>query len=477
MNNGNLVNAARAASDAPDTNIGTVPSAIASQSPRRRDSIGYLFLIVLADIGFLIVGFMASSFLRFGVFDHVMVREILPLLTVLFVVTAALTGAYSFSAMQRRRNFVMAGVRALVIALLLLLAALFLLKIGIEFSRILIFSLFVTASCCVGIGRFSISYMVPRLTAMGVTRTLEIQDSGGIFEAPVSQKDTRLFASELLLSADITDHVNVSRLVTASKGYDRVVIACDSASRSAWADLLRCLDVQAEIRLPELDRLKPIALTHDGGRVAAIVMDHPLEWHQALVKRIVDLCITLSLMPILLPLMAIVAIAIRIESPGPIFFMQDRIGLGNRPFRMAKFRSMRHDMSDYKAVNSTERDDPRITRVGRFIRKSSIDELPQFFNVLTGDMSIVGPRPHAYFSKAGGRLFWEVDHKYWHRHIAKPGITGLAQVRGFRGNTFEERDLQDRLDADLEYVANWTLLRDFEILLATVRVLRHDKAF
>jgi polysaccharide biosynthesis protein PslA len=177
------------------------------------------------------------------------------------------------------------------------------------------------------------------------------------------------------------------------------------------------------------------------------------------------------------PLMLAVALAIRLESPGPAFFVQKRLGQGNRLFRMVKFRSMRTDSCDSHGHQSTQRDDDRVTRIGRFIRGTSIDELPQLLNVLTGDMSIVGPRPHALGSTAEDMLFWEVDHRYWHRHASKPGLTGLAQVRGFRGATNNLADLTNRLQADLEYQANWTIWRDIAILFSTVRVLMHKNAF
>ena len=122
-------------------------------------------------------------------------------------------------------------------------------------------------------------------------------------------------------------------------------------------------------------------------------------------------------------------------------------------------------------------EDDRVTRVGRFIRRTSLDELPQLFNVLTGDMSLVGPRPHALGSRAGGKLFWEIDSRYWHRHALKPGLTGLAQVRGHRGATENEKHLTDRLRADLEYLNEWSPWRDVLILLTTVKVMIHDRAF
>jgi polysaccharide biosynthesis protein PslA len=138
---------------------------------------------------------------------------------------------------------------------------------------------------------------------------------------------------------------------------------------------------------------------------------------------------------------------------------------------------MYHELSDHEGEQSTQRGDSRITRVGAFIRRTSLDELPQLINVLRGDMSIVGPRPHATGSRAGGRLFWEVDSAYWQRHVVKPGITGLAQIRGHRGNTFQEEDLQKRLDSDLLYVENWSFWEDIRILLKTFSVISHNNAF
>ena len=128
-------------------------------------------------------------------------------------------------------------------------------------------------------------------------------------------------------------------------------------------------------------------------------------------------------------------------------------------------------------ARSTGRHDDRVTRVGRFIRAHSLDELPQLFNVLRGEMSIVGPRPHALGSRAEDKLFWDIDTSYWHRHAVKPGLTGLAQVRGYRGATETVSDLSNRLQADLEYLSGWSLWRDIAIIFATFRVLIHRNAY
>jgi polysaccharide biosynthesis protein PslA len=138
---------------------------------------------------------------------------------------------------------------------------------------------------------------------------------------------------------------------------------------------------------------------------------------------------------------------------------------------------MRAERADAAGNQSTRRDDDRITRVGRFIRATSIDELPQLFNVLRGEMSLVGPRPHALGSTAGDQLFWEVDQRYWHRHASKPGLTGLAQIRGYRGATPMRDDLTNRLAADLEYINGWTIWRDISILITTLKVIVHRNAY
>jgi lipopolysaccharide/colanic/teichoic acid biosynthesis glycosyltransferase len=144
---------------------------------------------------------------------------------------------------------------------------------------------------------------------------------------------------------------------------------------------------------------------------------------------------------------------------------------------MFKFRSMRQDTLDHEGNRSAARDDDRITRIGAIIRRTSIDELPQILNGLKGDMSIVGPRPHALGSCANDKYFWDIDRKYWQRHSLKPGLTGLAQVRGHRGATEKEKDLTDRLQSDLEYIANWSIQRDIGIVVRTVQVLMHENAF
>ena len=203
----------------------------------------------------------------------------------------------------------------------------------------------------------------------------------------------------------------------------------------------------------------------------------PLGLRSRVVKRLSDLIIAGTALVLLAPLLAVIAVLIVLEDNGPVLFVQRRMGRGNTFFSMYKFRSMSVGKLDFDGNCSASRDDARITRIGRFIRRTSIDELPQLFNVLVGNMSIIGPRPHAVGSQAGDKLFWEIDQRYWLRHALKPGLTGLAQVRGYRGATEKESDLASRLNADLEYLNGWSLWRDLSILLSTVNVLVHENAY
>jgi exopolysaccharide biosynthesis polyprenyl glycosylphosphotransferase len=184
-------------------------------------------------------------------------------------------------------------------------------------------------------------------------------------------------------------------------------------------------------------------------------------------KTVEDFVLGGLLLLFLAPLFPIVALAIKWESPGPVFFRQKRHGFDNRFINVYKFRTMYHEASDPLAARLVTRGDPRVTRVGAFLRKSSIDELPQLFNVLRGEMSIVGPRPHPLLAKAADLPYEEVMAEYIARHRVKPGITGWAQVRGWRGETDTVEKLVQRVEHDLFYIENWSLSFDLLILLRT----------
>jgi exopolysaccharide biosynthesis polyprenyl glycosylphosphotransferase len=192
-------------------------------------------------------------------------------------------------------------------------------------------------------------------------------------------------------------------------------------------------------------------------------------------KRAEDLTIAVLALLVLSPALALIALAIRIDSPGPIFFRQVRIGFNGRTFRLRKFRSMFVEMTDHHAQTQTRKGDPRVTCVGRFIRSTSLDELPQLLNVIEGSMSIVGPRPHALATQTGGRNIDELVDCYAVRHRVKPGITGWAQIQGFRGELDNVEKLRNRVDYDLAYIDKWTIWLDLEIIFRTIKLIFNDK--
>jgi lipopolysaccharide/colanic/teichoic acid biosynthesis glycosyltransferase len=192
----------------------------------------------------------------------------------------------------------------------------------------------------------------------------------------------------------------------------------------------------------------------------------------SLAKRIEDVALALLFLALAgLPMLLIGAV-IRLTSPGPALFTQQRIGHHGVRFRMLKFRTMRHS-GDSEACRQATRDDPRVTRIGALLRRSSFDELPQLLNVLAGTMSIVGPRPHAPGTCAAGRPFETITHRYAARHCVRPGMTGLAQVRGWRGETDTEEKLLHRVDSDLEYIATWSVAGDLAIVCRTIVTVLH----
>ena len=197
----------------------------------------------------------------------------------------------------------------------------------------------------------------------------------------------------------------------------------------------------------------------------------PLSDGQAVAKRVLDVLVASGALVLLAPSMALVALAVRLDSRGPVLFRQQRAGLGGRSFALIKFRTMRADVADPDGARQTAKDDPRLTPIGRFLRRTSMDELPQLLNVLRGEMSLVGPRPHAWGSRAGRQRFEEVIAGYPARHRVRPGLTGLAQVRGHRGAITDAAGLRERTLSDLEYVRGWSFGRDVAILLRTAWVV------
>lgn len=267
---------------------------------------------------------------------------------------------------------------------------------------------------------------------------------------------------------DIADWVRDQRLQT-------VIVALP------WAADARINEIRQRLWLLPLDvRLSP---DHVGFSVSAFDFDilgglpllgvgsKPISEWALLAKRAEDLALSFTLLLLLAPLFALIALMVKLDSRGPIFFRQKRTGYGGRLIEVIKFRTIKVEHTDANAEKLVSKHDPRVTRFGRFLRRSSLDELPQLFNVLCGDMSMVGPRPHPTAAKAGGCLYPDVVEDYAARHKVRPGITGWAQVNGWRGETDTIEKIQKRVAHDLYYIENWSLWLDLKILLKTVLAL------
>lgn len=214
-------------------------------------------------------------------------------------------------------------------------------------------------------------------------------------------------------------------------------------------------------------RFRPRTYSYIGNVPFIDVQDKPIADWDYVAKWLFDKTVAVCALLALSPVMLLTALAVRLESKGPIFFKQRRYGFNNELIEVYKFRSMYADQSDHSADKLVTKGDPRVTKVGRFIRKTSLDELPQLFNVLKGELSVVGPRPHATQAKAAEELYSDVVDGYFARHRVKPGITGWAQINGWRGETDTYEKIQRRVEHDLYYIENWSVFFDLYIVLKT----------
>ncbi len=264
---------------------------------------------------------------------------------------------------------------------------------------------------------------------------------------------------------------------------DLVIFSLPISAESRILQMLKKLWVlPLDIRLAAHSnklRFRPRAYSYIGSVPVLDVFDKPVTDWDVVMKWLFDKIVGSLMLIAASPLMLIAAIAIKLDSRGPVLFKQKRYGFNNELIEVYKFRSMRVDQCDATATKLVQKDDPRVTRVGRFIRKTSIDELPQLFNVVfKGNLSLVGPRPHAIHAKAENRVYDEAVDGYFARHRVKPGITGWAQINGWRGETDTQEKIQQRVEHDLYYIENWSILFDFYILAATpFALLKTENAY
>ncbi len=277
---------------------------------------------------------------------------------------------------------------------------------------------------------------------------------------------------------------NVSDLVAFARR-ERVDLIVFTIPISAETRILQMLaklwvlpiDIRLSAHATKL-RLRPRAYSYLGAVPVLDVFDKPLADWDIVLKTIFDKVVAVLALIVLAPIMLAVALAVKLDSRGPALFKQKRHGFNNEQIEVFKFRSMYVEQADLACATQVTKGDPRVTRVGRLIRKTSLDELPQLFNVLKGNLSLVGPRPHALQSKAANTLFDQVVDGYFARHKVKPGITGWAQINGWRGETDTTEKLQRRVEHDLHYIENWSILFDLRILATTpFALLKAENAY
>lgn len=441
---------------------------------RERLRIGAYASLLLIDLALIAGAFLAAGAIRLGSpLEQQSIRTLVVMLPT-FVAIALHNGAYSIKSLQRPGWGAVKLVEALAYATAVAIALLFYMKASIQFSRE-IFAIGTTLAVLVAIpGRVAAAWFVQRRLGRCFVNRLVIVDG---VESLVVSDAVVISARELGIGPDESDPIQLDRLGRALEGCDAVVVACAASRRAKWSHALRAAAVDVEIVAPELDQFHPIGLGEFNGRRTLLVSTRPLNVRDRALKRALDLVVASVGLVLLSPVMAAVAAAIVIDNPGPVLFRQRRVGRNNCLFDLLKFRSFAVGCSDAHGVRSASPGDERMTRVGRFIRRTSLDELPQLVNVLAGHMSIVGPRPHALGSTAENAPFWKIDARYFHRHVVKPGMTGLAQIRGYRGATRRQGDLTNRLQSDLEYLREWTIWRDLRIIIATFGVMLHPNAF
>ncbi|WP_158586877.1 exopolysaccharide biosynthesis polyprenyl glycosylphosphotransferase [Aurantiacibacter zhengii] len=429
--------------------------------------------LMIVDAFAILTAFVATEIVYLGLPINnlgVAARLIIPL----YLVVAIYQGAFSTNALTSWWRASRRACTALILTAAILLFVLFFAKATAEFSRVasslgLLVSCMLLAAHRVLALRMAEAYWGP-----GFHNILVIQDDGPELRF---QNAYRINAVELELTPEMNNPEALDRVGKLVSNMDRVIVSCSMDRRQNWAKILRAAGVHGEVVSEALFEMGALSLKREPEFTTLVISTGPLGARARVIKRLMDLAFGFTALVAFLPLFLLIAAAIKVEDGGPVFFLQRRVGRANRFFEIYKFRSMTPNKAGMDGNQSTSRDDQRITKVGKFLRRTSLDELPQLLNVIAGEMSIVGPRPHAIRSQVGDLLFWHVDRRYWDRHSLKPGLTGLAQIKGFRGATNETRDLTERVRHDLEYISTWSPWLDLKIILKTFRVLMHSNAY
>jgi len=395
----------------------------------------------------------------------------------------------SFTRIVMAWTVVMAGMMSLA----------FFVKVGADFSRVWIATWYASGLLALFGDRLALSFLARRWIKEGRLYRRAVIVGGGP-EAEQLIKALEASADTDIRIVGIFDDRGPDRVSPLVAGYPKLgnIDELVEFARTSRLDLLIVsLPVSAEKRLLQLLkklwvlpvdirlsahtnklRFRPRTYSYIGNVPFIDISDKPIADWDYVKKWLFDKIVATAGLIALAPLMVLIAIAVRLDSKGPALFRQKRQGFNNNLIDVYKFRTMYAESTDAEASKLVTKDDPRVTRVGRFLRKTSLDELPQFFNVVRGDLSLVGPRPHALKAKAADELYSDAVDGYFARHRVKPGVTGWAQINGWRGETDTQEKIQRRVEHDLYYIENWSVTFDLYILLMTpFALLRGDNAY
>ena len=386
------------------------------------------------------------------------------------------------------------------VAFLVVFAGMFFLKLDGALSRVWMATWFLVGFGALAVERVILAQFIALLVSAGRLQQRAVIVGGGAIGAGLLRELAKNDEAEVQLLGVFDDRSderspntvegfpklgNVDDLVDFARStrVDLVIFALPITAEQRILQMLRKLwvlpiDIRLAAHANRL-RFRPRSYSYVGKVPVLDLFDKPIADWDIVIKQTFDRVVGAFALVALSPVLAATALAIKLDSSGPVFFKQKRFGFNNELIEIYKFRSMRVDQLDPTAAKLVTRDDPRVTRVGRFIRKTSIDELPQLINVVfKGDLSLVGPRPHAVHAKAADRQYDEVVDGYFARHRVKPGITGWAQVNGWRGETDTQEKIQQRVEHDLYYIENWSILLDLYILAITpISLIKSDNAY
>jgi len=458
-----------------------------------RDAVRLADFVVAVATGMLVATFYLQEFVATSPLAYTIA---IMTTSALVVVVFELLGLYQVPVLVTLRRQLARVAIGWSCAFAALALGVFFLKAGGDFSRVWLAVWFVAGSVGLIGERIVVARMVQGWTRAGrLYRRAVVYGTGdvandvlaqlerdgesdvrisGIFDARENERSPEIVSGYPKLGSleDLVEFARNTRI-------DVIIMALPIKAEERIAQVQKTLSqLPVDIKLPSQStclRFAASTYSHLGNAPMITLMEKPISAWGGIAKRVFDFVVATIALVLLSPVLGLLALAVKLESKGPVLFRQKRYGFNNELIEVFKFRSMYIDKCDAEAKSLVTKNDPRVTHVGQFIRKSSLDELPQLFNVLRGELSLVGPRPHALSAKAGARLYNDVVEGYFARHKVKPGITGWAQINGWRGETDTAEKIEKRVEHDLDYIENWSVFFDLYILAKTPFALFQTK--